>query len=171
MIWWASIRPKQGILLHRDLSTKLSWTPHYKRTTAPEKCCKGRERENQTVIKLRFFLSILISAFSSQRTSLCLQRMSYNAVLQVQPSSVASSLQNHGSPEPQLLSPIVLQKLKPLQNKSLKSAEQNAKSPSGNNFMARIMAIWVNLEERKVVELVFTLLSKLILKFWKLLGE
>lgn len=67
--------------------------------------------------------------------------MSYNAVLQVQPSSVASSLQNHGSPEPQLLSPIVLQKLKPLQNKSLKSAEQNAKSPSGNNFMARIMAI------------------------------
>ncbi|XP_048800684.1 bromodomain testis-specific protein [Lagopus muta] len=73
----------------------------------------------------------LTSLEQPKRTSLCLQRMSYNAVLQVQPSSVASSLQNHGSPEPQLLSPIVLQKLKPLQSKSLKSAEQNAKSPSG----------------------------------------
>ncbi|XP_042729302.1 bromodomain testis-specific protein isoform X2 [Lagopus leucura] len=73
----------------------------------------------------------LTSLEQPKRTSPCLQRMSYNAVLQVQPSSVASSLQNHGSPEPQLLSPIVLQKLKPLQSRSLKSAEQNAKSPSG----------------------------------------
>ncbi|XP_065602620.1 bromodomain testis-specific protein [Cyrtonyx montezumae] len=73
----------------------------------------------------------LTSLEQTKRTSLCLQRMSYNAVLQAQPSSIASSSQNHGSTEPQLLSPIVLQKLKPLQSESLKSAEQNAKSPSG----------------------------------------
>ncbi|XP_072199112.1 bromodomain testis-specific protein [Excalfactoria chinensis] len=73
-----------------------------------------------------------------KRTSLCLQRTPYNAVLQVQPSSIASSLQSYESPkpqllspEPQLLSPIGLQKLKPLQSRSLKSAEQNTKSPPG----------------------------------------
>ncbi|XP_021259762.1 bromodomain testis-specific protein isoform X2 [Numida meleagris] len=73
----------------------------------------------------------LASLEQPKRTSLCLQRMSYNAVLQVQPSSITSSLQNYGSSEPQLLSPIVLQKLKPLQSRALKSTEQNAKSPSG----------------------------------------
>ncbi|XP_015725901.1 bromodomain testis-specific protein isoform X2 [Coturnix japonica] len=72
-----------------------------------------------------------------KRPSLCLQRMSYNTVLQVQPSSITSSLQSYGSPkpqlspEPQLLSPTGQQKLKPLQSRSLKTAEQNTKSPSG----------------------------------------
>lgn len=102
--------------------------------------CREQERIKQ-LLKSKIFLRVLISALSLQRTSLCLQRMSYSAVLQVQPSSITSSLQNHGSPEPQLLSPTVLQKLKPVQSRSLKSAEQNAKSPSGNSFTAGITAI------------------------------
>ncbi|XP_054689688.1 bromodomain testis-specific protein [Grus americana] len=66
-----------------------------------------------------------------KRIPLCLQRTSCNAVLQVQPSSLTSSLQNRGSSEQQQPPPNVLQRLQPLQNRSLKPSEQNAQSPSG----------------------------------------
>ncbi|NXK31916.1 BRDT protein, partial [Piprites chloris] len=59
------------------------------------------------------------------------KRTSCNAVLQAQPSSVTSSLQNHGSSELQQPPPNVQQRLWPLQNRSLKPPEQNAFSPSG----------------------------------------
>ncbi|NWU08934.1 BRDT protein, partial [Cephalopterus ornatus] len=59
------------------------------------------------------------------------KRTSCNAVLQAQPSSVTSSLQNHGSSELQQPCPNVQQRLQPLQNRSLKPPEQNAFSPSG----------------------------------------
>ncbi|KAM6398338.1 bromodomain testis-specific protein [Pluvialis apricaria] len=59
------------------------------------------------------------------------KRTSCNAVLQAQPSSLTSNLQNHGSSELQQPPPNVLQRLQPLQNRSLKSSEQNSQSPSG----------------------------------------
>ncbi|NWS96389.1 BRDT protein, partial [Mionectes macconnelli] len=62
------------------------------------------------------------------------ERTSRNAVLQAQPSSVTSSLQNHGSSELQQPPPNVQQRLQPLQNRSLEPPEQNAFSPSGNTF-------------------------------------
>ncbi|NWX08994.1 BRDT protein, partial [Caloenas nicobarica] len=58
------------------------------------------------------------------------KRTSCNAVLQAQPSSLASSLQNCGSSELQQPPPNVLQRLQPLQNTSHKLPEQNAQSPS-----------------------------------------
>ncbi|KAM6265379.1 bromodomain testis-specific protein [Spheniscus humboldti] len=54
-----------------------------------------------------------------------------NVVLQAQPSSLTSGLQNHGSHEVQQPPPNVLQRLQPLQNRSLKPSEQNSQSPSG----------------------------------------
>ncbi|NWR92231.1 BRDT protein, partial [Furnarius figulus] len=60
------------------------------------------------------------------------KRPSCNAVLQAQPSSLTSSLQNHGSSELQQLPPNMQQGLQPLQNRSLKPPEQNAQSPSGS---------------------------------------
>ncbi|XP_064311822.1 bromodomain testis-specific protein [Phalacrocorax carbo] len=62
---------------------------------------------------------------------LCLQRTSCNAVLRAQPSPLTSSLQNRGSSELQQPPPNVLQRLQPLQNRSLKPSEQNSQSPSG----------------------------------------
>ncbi|CAN0210508.1 unnamed protein product [Bubo scandiacus] len=59
------------------------------------------------------------------------KRTSCNAVLQAQPSPLTSSLQNHGSSELQQPPPNVLQRLQPLQNRSLKPSEQNAQYPSG----------------------------------------
>ncbi|KAF1553509.1 Bromodomain testis-specific protein, partial [Eudyptula albosignata] len=53
-----------------------------------------------------------------------------NVVLQAQPSSLTSGLQNHGSCEVQQPPPNVLQRLQPLQNRSLKPSEQNSRSPS-----------------------------------------
>ncbi|KAF1555510.1 Bromodomain testis-specific protein, partial [Eudyptes schlegeli] len=58
-----------------------------------------------------------------------------NVVLQAQPSSPTSGLQNHGSREVQQPPPNVLQRLQPLQNRSLKPSEQNSQSPSGNTFL------------------------------------
>ncbi|NWV04393.1 BRDT protein, partial [Ptilonorhynchus violaceus] len=58
------------------------------------------------------------------------KRTSCNAVLQAQPSSLTSSLQNHGSSELQQKPPNVLQRLQPLQCRSLNPSEQNAQSPS-----------------------------------------
>ncbi|NXN63651.1 BRDT protein, partial [Himantopus himantopus] len=58
------------------------------------------------------------------------KRTSHNADLQAQPSSLTSSLQNHGSSELQQPPPNTLQRLQPLQNRSLKSSEQNSQSPS-----------------------------------------
>ncbi|NWV58300.1 BRDT protein, partial [Daphoenositta chrysoptera] len=55
------------------------------------------------------------------------KRTSCNAVLQAQPSSLISSLQNHGSPELQQQPPSVLQRL---QCKSLNPSEQNAQTLS-----------------------------------------
>ncbi|XP_054068285.1 bromodomain testis-specific protein [Rissa tridactyla] len=66
-----------------------------------------------------------------KRIPLCLQRTSSNAVLQAQPSSLTSNLQNHGLSELQQPPPNVLQRLQPLQNRSLKPSEQNSQSPSG----------------------------------------
>ncbi|XP_059677985.1 bromodomain testis-specific protein [Gavia stellata] len=66
-----------------------------------------------------------------KRIPLCLQRTSCNAVLQAQPSSLTNSLQNCGSSELQQPPPNVLQRLQALQNRSLKSSEQNSQSPSG----------------------------------------
>ncbi|NWU61669.1 BRDT protein, partial [Pterocles burchelli] len=71
------------------------------------------------------------------------KRTSCNAVLQAQPSSLTSSLQNHGSPQLQHPPPNELQRLLPVQNRSPKPSEQNAQSPSGNICMARIMDIFV----------------------------
>ncbi|NWQ67647.1 BRDT protein, partial [Neopipo cinnamomea] len=62
------------------------------------------------------------------------KRTSCNAVLQAQPSSVTSSLQNHGSSELQQPPPNVQQRLQPLLNRSLKPPEQNAFSPSVLSF-------------------------------------
>ncbi|KAM9280110.1 LOW QUALITY PROTEIN: bromodomain testis-specific protein [Cariama cristata] len=59
------------------------------------------------------------------------KRTSCNAALQAQPSSLTSGLQNRGSSELQQPPPNVLQRLQPLQNRSLKPSEQNARSPSG----------------------------------------
>ncbi|XP_027746516.1 bromodomain testis-specific protein isoform X2 [Empidonax traillii] len=59
------------------------------------------------------------------------KRTSCSAVVQAQPSSVTSSLQNRGSSELQQPPPNVQQRLQPLQNRSLKPPEQNAFSPSG----------------------------------------
>ncbi|NWS51013.1 BRDT protein, partial [Chunga burmeisteri] len=58
------------------------------------------------------------------------KRTSCNAALQAQPSSITSGLQNRGSSELQQPPPNVLQRLQPLQNRSLKPSEQNARSPS-----------------------------------------
>ncbi|KAF1658135.1 Bromodomain testis-specific protein, partial [Aptenodytes patagonicus] len=55
-----------------------------------------------------------------------------NVVLQAQPSSLTSGLQNHGSCEVQQPPPTVLQRLQPLQNRSLKPSEQNSQSPSAS---------------------------------------
>ncbi|KAM6128726.1 LOW QUALITY PROTEIN: bromodomain testis-specific protein [Phoenicopterus ruber ruber] len=59
------------------------------------------------------------------------KRTSCNAALQAQPSSLASSLQNCGSSELQQPPPHALQRLQPLQNRSLKPSEQNSQCPSG----------------------------------------
>ncbi|NXA99632.1 BRDT protein, partial [Cnemophilus loriae] len=56
------------------------------------------------------------------------KRTSCNAVLQAQPSSLTSSLQNHGSSELQQQPPNVLQRL---QCRSLNPSEQNAQTLSG----------------------------------------
>ncbi|XP_027746517.1 bromodomain testis-specific protein isoform X3 [Empidonax traillii] len=66
-----------------------------------------------------------------KRIPLCSPRTSCSAVVQAQPSSVTSSLQNRGSSELQQPPPNVQQRLQPLQNRSLKPPEQNAFSPSG----------------------------------------
>ncbi|XP_014738693.1 PREDICTED: bromodomain testis-specific protein [Sturnus vulgaris] len=63
----------------------------------------------------------------SKRIQFCLQRTSCNAVLQAQPSSLTSSLQNHGSSEQQQ-PPNVLQGL---QCSSLNPSEQNVQTLSG----------------------------------------
>ncbi|NWQ73086.1 BRDT protein, partial [Columbina picui] len=75
------------------------------------------------------------------------KRTSCNAILQAQPSSLTSSLRSCGSSELQQPPPNVLQRLQTLQNTSLKPPEQNAQSPSGNIFMARVMAVFA--EERR----------------------
>nr|XP_009939488.1 PREDICTED: bromodomain testis-specific protein [Opisthocomus hoazin] len=67
------------------------------------------------------------------RIPLPLQRRSCD-VLQAQPSSLTTSLPNHGSSELQQPPPNVLQRLQPLQNRSLKQAEQNSQSSSGINL-------------------------------------
>ncbi|XP_072723518.1 bromodomain testis-specific protein [Ciconia boyciana] len=59
------------------------------------------------------------------------KRTSCNTVLQAQPSSLTSSFQNRGSSELQQPPPNVLQRLQPLQNRSLKPSEQNSQYPSG----------------------------------------
>ncbi|KAM6078775.1 bromodomain testis-specific protein isoform 2-T4 [Theristicus caerulescens] len=66
-----------------------------------------------------------------KRTPLCLQRTSCNAVLQAQPLSLTSRLQNRGSSELQQPPLNVLQRLQPFQNRSLKPSEQYSQSPSG----------------------------------------
>ncbi|NWR28243.1 BRDT protein, partial [Tachuris rubrigastra] len=77
------------------------------------------------------------------------KRTSCNAVLQAHPSSVTSSLQNHGSSELQQPPPNVQQRLQPSQNRSLKSPEQNVFSPSGNTFMfERNLSIKINMSEK-----------------------
>ncbi|NXH78155.1 BRDT protein, partial [Hydrobates tethys] len=60
------------------------------------------------------------------------KRTSCNAVPQAQPSSLTSSLQNYGSSELQQPPPSLLQRLQPLQDRSLKPSEQNSQSPSGH---------------------------------------
>ncbi|NXW52323.1 BRDT protein, partial [Nyctiprogne leucopyga] len=59
------------------------------------------------------------------------KRTSCNAIVQAQPSSLTNSLQNRGSFELQQPPSNVLQKLQPLQNRSLKPSEQNSQCPSG----------------------------------------
>ncbi|XP_028939552.1 bromodomain-containing protein 3, partial [Antrostomus carolinensis] len=59
------------------------------------------------------------------------KRTSCNAVVQAQPLSLTNSLQNCGSFELQQPPSNVLQKLQPLQNRSLKPSEQNSQCPSG----------------------------------------
>ncbi|NWT40864.1 BRDT protein, partial [Chroicocephalus maculipennis] len=93
------------------------------------------------------------------------KRTSSNAVLQAQPSSLTSNLQNHGLSELQQPPPNILQRLQPLQNRSLKPSEQNFQSPSGNIFMARSMAM---LRKEGLAELMFVLHNKIILGFWRL---
>ncbi|NXP79872.1 BRDT protein, partial [Ramphastos sulfuratus] len=68
------------------------------------------------------------------------KRTSCNAVLQAHPLST-SSLHNHGSSELQQPPLSALQRPQPLQNRSVKSSELNAQSPSGNILTARIMAV------------------------------
>ncbi|NXE75079.1 BRDT protein, partial [Cochlearius cochlearius] len=58
------------------------------------------------------------------------KRTSCNAVLQAQPSSLTSRLQNRGSSQLQQPPPNVLQRLQPFQNRPLKPSEQNSQSPS-----------------------------------------
>ncbi|NXW29228.1 BRDT protein, partial [Phaetusa simplex] len=93
------------------------------------------------------------------------KRTSSNTVLQAQPSSLTSNLQNHRLSELQQPPPNVLQRLQPLQNRSLKPSEQNSQSPSGNIFMARSMAM---LRKEGMAELMFVLHNKIILGFWRL---
>ncbi|NXI94550.1 BRDT protein, partial [Psophia crepitans] len=57
-------------------------------------------------------------------------KASCNAVLQAQPSSLTSSLQNHGSSQQQHPHLSVLQRLPSLQNRSLEPPQENAQSPS-----------------------------------------
>ncbi|XP_041886161.1 bromodomain testis-specific protein isoform X1 [Corvus kubaryi] len=68
------------------------------------------------------------STEKSKRIPLCLQRTSCNAVLQAQPSSLTSSLQNHGSSELQQQPPNAPQTF---QFRSLNPSEQNAQTLSG----------------------------------------
>ncbi|NXX42938.1 BRDT protein, partial [Tricholaema leucomelas] len=88
------------------------------------------------------------------------KRPSCNAVLQAQPLST-SSLQNHGSAELQQPPLSTLQRLQPLQNRSVKSSELNAQSLSGN--MARIMATFDCLKKQGMAGLMFAASSRLIL--------
>ncbi|NWX50885.1 BRDT protein, partial [Steatornis caripensis] len=60
------------------------------------------------------------------------KRTSCTDVLQAQPSSLTTSLQNCGSSELQQPPPNVLQRLQPLENTSLKPSEQNSQSPSAS---------------------------------------
>ncbi|NXG63501.1 BRDT protein, partial [Hemiprocne comata] len=75
------------------------------------------------------------------------KRTSCNAVLQAQPSSLTTNLQNCGLFKLQQPPPNILQRLQPLQNRSLKPSEQKSQSPSGNIFIARSMAVFA--EERR----------------------
>ncbi|NWV28277.1 BRDT protein, partial [Origma solitaria] len=76
------------------------------------------------------------------------KRTSCNAVLQAQPSSLISSLQNHGSAELQQQPPNVLQKLP---CRSLNPSEQNAHTLSGNTSLSSVQGITTqgNLAQRK----------------------
>ncbi|NXM15405.1 BRDT protein, partial [Ploceus nigricollis] len=89
------------------------------------------------------------------------KRTSCNAVLQAQPSSLTSSLQNHGSSELQQQPPNVLQML---QCRSLNPSEQNAQTLSGNTFMP--LCLCLTAEERRVVRTP-VLPNKIILEFWR----
>ncbi|NXN20409.1 BRDT protein, partial [Nycticryphes semicollaris] len=71
------------------------------------------------------------------------KRTPCDAVLQAQPSSLTSRLQKHGSSELQQLPHNALQRLQPLQNRSLKPSEQNPQSPSGNISTARSVASFI----------------------------
>ncbi|NXT79980.1 BRDT protein, partial [Zapornia atra] len=64
-----------------------------------------------------------------------------NAVLKARPASLTSSLQNHRSSVKQPPLPNAIQKLQPSQNRPLKR-EENAQTPSGKIFMARVMAMF-----------------------------
>ncbi|NXO59206.1 BRDT protein, partial [Aramus guarauna] len=77
-----------------------------------------------------------------KRIPLCFQRASCNAVLQLQPSSLTSSLQNRGSSQQQQPPPNVLQRLQPLQNRSLKPSEQNARSPSVHQINIKMVFVF-----------------------------
>ncbi|NXY69926.1 BRDT protein, partial [Glareola pratincola] len=93
------------------------------------------------------------------------KRTSCDAVLQAQALISFYNLQNHGLSELQQPPLKVLQRLQPLQNRSLKPSEQNSQSPSGNIFMARSMA---TLRKEGMAEVMFVLHNKLILGFWRL---
>ncbi|NXM79037.1 BRDT protein, partial [Serilophus lunatus] len=71
------------------------------------------------------------------------KRVSCNAVLQAQPSSLTSSLQNHGSCELQQPPPNVQQRLQPLQNRSLKPSDQNAQSSLGSLDMVLMFLLYL----------------------------
>ncbi|NXG48532.1 BRDT protein, partial [Psilopogon haemacephalus] len=90
------------------------------------------------------------------------KRASCNAVLQAQPLPT-SSLQHHGSPELQQPPLSALQKLQPLQNRSVKSSELNAQSPPGNMLMSRIMAMFDCLKKQGMAGLMFVVSRRLIL--------
>ncbi|XP_053928483.1 bromodomain testis-specific protein isoform X2 [Cuculus canorus] len=66
-----------------------------------------------------------------KRTPLCLPRTPCNAALQALPSSLPSSLQNCGSSELQPPLPNALQRLQPIQSRSLKPSEHNSQSLPG----------------------------------------